>query len=108
MFITFIKYSQVKIQKQGQNIKIQHGFICFHFCQLNSPTACLGATYHSSDAGLIQAHRQLVDAQRRLCSILKAEAFGGRRSPSLGKKTEEKEDDTFSFCYLSLFFQHAH
>ncbi len=38
MFITIIKYSQVKIQKQGQNIKIQHGFICFHFCQLNSPT----------------------------------------------------------------------
>ena len=26
------------IQKQGQKIKIQHGFICFHFCQLNSAT----------------------------------------------------------------------
>lgn len=90
MFLTFInKPSQVKVQKQGQNVKIQHGFICYHFCQLIRPTVCLGATYHSSDAGLIQAHRQLVDAQQLLFSILKAETFGDRK-PFIWEKNKGK------------------
>lgn len=108
MFITFIKYSQVKMQKQGQNIKIQHGFICFHFCQLNSLTR--ECSLFGSDLSKLRSWTY--SSSQAVCGCTAASLLNfkarGRKSPSLGKNEGKRERHIrpFSFCYLSLFFQH--
>lgn len=95
-----------KIQKQGQNIKIQHGFICFHFCQLNSPTQECSL----SGSDLSQLRRWTYSSSQAVsgCTAaslfdFKGRGFLVREKPFIGKR--RMTHSSFRFLLSrSLFF----
>lgn len=113
MFIMFIKYSQVKIQKQGQNIKIQHGFICFVFLLLPIKRSHVRVQFVWE--WLITAQTLDFNSSSQVVSgctgaslfDFKGKSLLGRESPSLRKKKKRRRKRRMTHSSFQLLLSQS-